>query len=173
MLVQTDVTPRVELENKLADLTDAQLSMLEQLFPRHIIEYMLAGVPSKTSRNLRDLANTHDRVMVLFADVVGERRFGRAAVGAQRPGLPGCGLQACGCLQLPRVRPVGAAAVAPARLWAACGPLSAHTVAGRAALCPHQAHGVVLRFLRPRRLHQHEQGGGAQPGAASGHAAPV
>lgn len=62
MLVQTDVTPRVELENKLADLTDAQLSMLEQLFPRHIIEYMLARVPSKVSRNLRDLANTHEKV---------------------------------------------------------------------------------------------------------------
>lgn len=62
MLVQTDVTPRVELENKLADLTDAQLSMLEQLFPRHIIEYMLARVPSRVSRNLRDLANTHEKV---------------------------------------------------------------------------------------------------------------
>lgn len=71
MLVQTDVTPRVELENKLADLTDAQLSMLEQLFPRHIIEYMLARVPSKVSRNLRGLANTHEQVMVLFCDVVG------------------------------------------------------------------------------------------------------
>lgn len=71
MLVQTDVTPRVELENKLADLTDAQLSMLEQLFPRHIIEYMLARVPSRGGRNLRDLANTHEQVMVLFCDVVG------------------------------------------------------------------------------------------------------
>ncbi|KAL6761031.1 hypothetical protein V8C86DRAFT_2545790 [Haematococcus lacustris] len=71
MLVQTDVTPRVELENKLADLTDAQLSMLEQLFPRHIIEYMLARVPSRGARNLRDLANTHEKVMVLFCDVVG------------------------------------------------------------------------------------------------------
>lgn len=71
MLVQTDVTPRVELENKLADLTDAQLSMLEQLFPRHIIEYMLARVPGRGGRNLRDLANTHDKVMCLFCDVVG------------------------------------------------------------------------------------------------------
>lgn len=62
MLVQTDVTPRVELENKLADLTDAQLSMLEQLFPRHIIEYMLAREPSKVSNNMRDLANTHEKV---------------------------------------------------------------------------------------------------------------
>ena len=62
MLVQTDVTPRVELENKLADLTDAQLSMLEELFPRHIIEYMLARDPSKGNRNLRGLANMHDKV---------------------------------------------------------------------------------------------------------------
>ncbi len=64
MLVQTDVTPRVELENKLADLTDAQLSMLEQLFPRHIIEYMLARVPGGrgTRDHLRTLANTHEQV---------------------------------------------------------------------------------------------------------------
>lgn len=64
MLVQTDVTARMELENKLADLTDAQLSMLEQLFPRHIIEYMLARVPNKGDRNLRDLANMHEQVCV-------------------------------------------------------------------------------------------------------------
>ncbi|KAG1680943.1 hypothetical protein FOA52_009902 [Chlamydomonas sp. UWO 241] len=70
MLVQTDVTPRVELENKLADLTDAQLSMLEQLFPRHIIEFMLARVAPK-DKNLRELANNHERVMVLFCDVIG------------------------------------------------------------------------------------------------------
>ncbi|KAF5833044.1 hypothetical protein DUNSADRAFT_10750 [Dunaliella salina] len=67
MLVQTDVTARVELENKLADLTDAQLSMLEQLFPRHIIEYMLARVPNKGDRNLRDLANMHEQLPLLFA----------------------------------------------------------------------------------------------------------
>lgn len=70
MLVQTDVTARVELENKLADLTDAQLNMLEQLFPRHIIEYMLSRSPSKIGKNLRDLANTHEQVMALFCDVV-------------------------------------------------------------------------------------------------------
>lgn len=62
MLVQTDVTARVELENKLADLTDAQLSMLEQLFPRHIIEHLLASVVNKGDRNLRDLANMHEQV---------------------------------------------------------------------------------------------------------------
>lgn len=71
MLVQTDVTPRVELENKLADLTDAQLSMLEQLFPRHIIEYMLARLPTKVGKNIKGLANNHEKVMVLFCDVVG------------------------------------------------------------------------------------------------------
>jgi hypothetical protein len=62
MLVQTDVTPRVELENKLADLTDAQLSMLEQLFPRHIIEHMLAKLPTKVGKNIKGLANNHDKV---------------------------------------------------------------------------------------------------------------
>lgn len=65
MLVQTDVTPRVELENKLADLTDAQLSMLEQLFPRHIIEYMLARLPTKVGKNIKGLANNHEKVRAL------------------------------------------------------------------------------------------------------------
>ena len=72
MLVQTDVTARVELENKLADLTQAQLSMLEQLFPRHIIEHMLAKVPAKGSKNMRDLTNTHEQVGTgLWWEVVG------------------------------------------------------------------------------------------------------
>eukprot|EP00798_Chlamydomonas_sp_ICE-L_P026549 gene26549-18316_t len=71
MLVQTDVTPRVELENRLADLTEAQLSMLGHMFPRHIIEYMLARVPKQGTSGMKDLANTHDQVSVLFCDVVG------------------------------------------------------------------------------------------------------
>lgn len=61
----------MELENRLADLTDAQLGMLEQLFPRHVIEYMLSHKHGYNSRNLTHLANHHDDVIVLFSDVVG------------------------------------------------------------------------------------------------------
>ncbi|KAG2495616.1 hypothetical protein HYH03_006216 [Edaphochlamys debaryana] len=71
LLLQTNVTARVELENRLADLTDAQLGMLEQLFPRHVIEYMLSHKHGYNSRNLTHLANHHDDVIVLFTDVVG------------------------------------------------------------------------------------------------------
>ncbi len=63
MLVQTDVTARVELEDKLADLTGAQLNMLEQLFPRHIIEYMLLrGSDAKSGHSMRQLAHKHEQV---------------------------------------------------------------------------------------------------------------
>eukprot|EP00798_Chlamydomonas_sp_ICE-L_P028571 gene28571-31731_t len=63
---------RVELENQLADLTEAQLSMLEHLFPRHVIEYMLAKVPKAgNSRNMQDLANTHEKVGKVVPGLIG------------------------------------------------------------------------------------------------------
>lgn len=37
-----DVTQRMDVERKLAELTTAQMSMLEQMFPRHVIEAMLS-----------------------------------------------------------------------------------------------------------------------------------
>ena len=53
----------------------SQLSMLEELFPRHIIEHMLAREPTTRGptreRDLKGLANQHDKVMVLFCDIVG------------------------------------------------------------------------------------------------------
>lgn len=30
----------MEAEKKLAELTDAQMSLLEDMFPRHVLEYM-------------------------------------------------------------------------------------------------------------------------------------
>jgi hypothetical protein len=83
LLLQTNVTARVELENRLADLTDAQLGMLEQLFPRHVIEYMLSHKHGYNSRNLTHLANQHDDVIVLFTD--GEQQRGS---GSCRSSLP-------------------------------------------------------------------------------------
>lgn len=43
ILMQSDVTARVHMERALADLTEAQLQLLEQIYPRHIIEHMVAG----------------------------------------------------------------------------------------------------------------------------------
>lgn len=68
LLVQTDVTGRVLMERRMADLTRAQLGMLEQLFPRHVIECMLSD---NGNEGLGMLANSHDDVTVLFADVCG------------------------------------------------------------------------------------------------------
>jgi len=36
LLVQTDITSRAELEARMAALTEAQLTMLEQMFPRWV-----------------------------------------------------------------------------------------------------------------------------------------
>lgn len=90
LLLQTNVTARVELENRLADLTDAQLSMLEQLFPRHVIEYMLSNKHAYNSRNLTHLAHQHDNVVVLFTDVVGFTTMSKEVQPSQ----------VCGCMVL-------------------------------------------------------------------------
>lgn len=96
LLLQTNVTARVELENRLADLTDAQLSMLEQLFPRHVIEYMLSNKHGYNTRNLTHLAHQHDNVVVLFTDVVGFTTMSKEVQPSQvRGSLPQCG-SCCG-----------------------------------------------------------------------------
>ncbi|GFH25285.1 predicted protein, partial [Haematococcus lacustris] len=70
LITQTDVTKRVDVERKLAELTTAQMSFLEAMFPRHVIEHMLSA-PGMMSTDAGRLANDHEQVTVLFADVVG------------------------------------------------------------------------------------------------------
>lgn len=57
---------RVAVEQKLADLTQAQMTMLEQMFPRHVIEHMLAD-PALLTSDVGRMAACHDMVTVLFA----------------------------------------------------------------------------------------------------------
>ncbi len=66
---RADVSKRVDLERKLAELTTAQMTMLEQMFPRHVIEHMLAE-PGLLGTDVGQLASDHELVSVLFADVV-------------------------------------------------------------------------------------------------------
>lgn len=51
---QTNVTARVAAEKALAELTDAQLMLLEQIFPKHVLFHMAshAHVSSMTSAHM-------------------------------------------------------------------------------------------------------------------------
>eukprot|EP00798_Chlamydomonas_sp_ICE-L_P012791 gene12791-16050_t len=69
LLLQTDITNRAELERRMAALTEAQLSMLENMFPRHVLEYMVTA--NEPSNDLSALARSHSEVTVLFMDIVG------------------------------------------------------------------------------------------------------
>mmetsp|Transcript_30292 Transcript_30292/g.78652 ORF Transcript_30292/g.78652 Transcript_30292/m.78652 type:complete len:935 (-) Transcript_30292:619-3423(-) len=84
LLLQTDITSRAELETRMAALTESQLAMLEQMFPRHVLEYMVAKQHSHNSPDLpvrlpspsqapnaNQLASSHENVTILFTDIVG------------------------------------------------------------------------------------------------------
>ena len=60
LLLQTDITVRAQMEMRMAALTESQLTMLENMFPRHVLEYIMgAAGPHAT---LGELAYQHDQV---------------------------------------------------------------------------------------------------------------
>jgi hypothetical protein len=40
LLLQVDITSRALMEARMAALTETQLTMLENMFPRHVLEFM-------------------------------------------------------------------------------------------------------------------------------------
>ncbi|GFR47225.1 hypothetical protein Agub_g8909 [Astrephomene gubernaculifera] len=82
LLMQVDVTAKVETERRLAELVDAEHKILEQIFPRHVLEHMAldtaraAQRPTPFSfhmfgRDCSQLATKHEAVTILFADIKG------------------------------------------------------------------------------------------------------
>eukprot|EP00798_Chlamydomonas_sp_ICE-L_P028018 gene28018-31118_t len=69
LILQTDITIRAELETRMAELTEAQLTMLENMFPRHVLEFMVAA--QDPSQDMSALACSHDGVTIMFMDIVG------------------------------------------------------------------------------------------------------
>ena len=49
-----------------------QLTMLENMFPRHILEFVMGA--SLPQANLGELAHQHEDVTILFMDIVGRLR---------------------------------------------------------------------------------------------------
>ncbi|PNH05682.1 Guanylate cyclase soluble subunit beta-2 [Tetrabaena socialis] len=95
VVVQKDVTAKVETERHIAQVAEAEHRLLEQVFPRHVLSYMMeqsfeeqqqhlqppaSGRGSATAvaapwrpqvRDCTHLATWHRRVTVLFADIQG------------------------------------------------------------------------------------------------------
>eukprot|EP00798_Chlamydomonas_sp_ICE-L_P023213 gene23213-30429_t len=68
LILQSDITSRAELESHMAELTEAQLRMLENMFPRHVLEHMVAM--QEPTSDLSALAISHTNITILFMDIV-------------------------------------------------------------------------------------------------------
>ncbi|GAX73391.1 hypothetical protein CEUSTIGMA_g844.t1 [Chlamydomonas eustigma] len=71
LLVQTDVTARMQMETTLADMSEGQLSLLSTIFPRHVVEHLSLTDLSALPSHFGSLARSHDDVTILFLDIVG------------------------------------------------------------------------------------------------------
>ncbi|KAG1671995.1 hypothetical protein FOA52_013368 [Chlamydomonas sp. UWO 241] len=78
LITQVDISARAHVERQMAALTGAQLAMLESVFPRHVLENVVAGNTHTNNCNrnssktaMSTLATQHSKVSILFMDIVG------------------------------------------------------------------------------------------------------
>jgi class 3 adenylate cyclase len=78
VVVQHDVTVRIEMERRVAAMLEAEHSLLENIFPCHVLQHVtLSSVKSGVPQRMpcidkpHTLATSHEQITVLFADVVG------------------------------------------------------------------------------------------------------
>ncbi|KAG1658923.1 hypothetical protein FOA52_003093 [Chlamydomonas sp. UWO 241] len=79
LITQVDVSARAHVERRMAALTGAQLVTLESVFPRHVLEYVVASHTQSrencsnamSATAISALATQHDEVSILFMDIVG------------------------------------------------------------------------------------------------------
>ncbi|KAG1668428.1 hypothetical protein FOA52_015958 [Chlamydomonas sp. UWO 241] len=71
LITQTDVTVQKHMEMSLGALARAQLNVLSQGFPRHIVEFFTTVNESEltATANMGNLARSHKQVTVLFMDI--------------------------------------------------------------------------------------------------------
>ncbi|GFH19270.1 guanylate cyclase domain-containing protein [Haematococcus lacustris] len=86
LLLQTDISTRAELEARMVALTESQLAMLEQMFPRHVLEFMVnppSGPGNPAAGDMTSLASSHENVTILFTDIIGFTTMSRQVAPAQ------------------------------------------------------------------------------------------
>ncbi|GAX75796.1 hypothetical protein CEUSTIGMA_g3239.t1 [Chlamydomonas eustigma] len=71
LIVQTDITARMQMETALADMSEGQLSLLSTIFPRHVVEHLSITGISSLPLHFGSLARSHEDVTILFLDIVG------------------------------------------------------------------------------------------------------
>ncbi|GAX84156.1 hypothetical protein CEUSTIGMA_g11579.t1 [Chlamydomonas eustigma] len=77
LLVQSDVTERVERELIMTQLNEFQIGMLDQMFPRHVLKHIAGGEILRATTidhsmdHVSRLASSHDNVSIMFMDIVG------------------------------------------------------------------------------------------------------
>ena len=71
LLIQTDVTSKVVMEDLLMGMSEGQLKMLGGIFPRHVIEFMSFTDEKQRLETIGGLARDHPHATILFMDIVG------------------------------------------------------------------------------------------------------
>ena len=72
LLIQTDVTNKVVMEDLLVGMSEDQLGMLGGIFPKHVLEYLFFHRDRRDPALMGQLARNHRNVTILFMDIVGE-----------------------------------------------------------------------------------------------------
>eukprot|EP00798_Chlamydomonas_sp_ICE-L_P025609 gene25609-11260_t len=80
-MYQSDVTDSTELQGCMTEVTETQLEMLENMYPRHVLEY-LTGADGRREA-LETIASSHADVTILFMDIVGFTSMSKAVAPKQ------------------------------------------------------------------------------------------
>eukprot|EP00798_Chlamydomonas_sp_ICE-L_P004250 gene4250-14363_t len=71
MIIQDDVSERENAQLKLSNLTEAQLTIMAETYPRHIIDFFSVSNTNGAPQHVGDLASSHQDVTIMFMDIVG------------------------------------------------------------------------------------------------------
>eukprot|EP00798_Chlamydomonas_sp_ICE-L_P026851 gene26851-4454_t len=71
MIIQDDVSERENAQIKLSNLTEAQLTIMAETYPRHIIDFFSVSNTNEAPKHVGELASSHQDVTIMFKDIVG------------------------------------------------------------------------------------------------------
>eukprot|EP00798_Chlamydomonas_sp_ICE-L_P001305 gene1305-32655_t len=71
MIIQDDVSERENAQVRLCNLTEAQLTIMAETFPRHIIDFFYVFTTDEAPKHVGALASSHQDVTIMFMDIVG------------------------------------------------------------------------------------------------------